>query len=98
MTGWSVFTLPPQHLREAGEVADLDHLQPGLPQGARGTAAADQLYAQVGQGPAKVHQAGFVVDTQEGSLHLHGMRSSVLVGVMAARELASVSSVVPLHR
>ncbi len=49
-----------EHLREAGEVADVFDGQAGLAQSTCGSAGGDQLDAKAGQRLGKLHQADFV--------------------------------------
>ena len=49
-----------EHLREAGEFADVFYGQSGFTQRARGAAGGDQLHAKAGEGLGEFNQAGFV--------------------------------------
>ena len=56
-----------EHLGEAGEVADIAHIQPCVAQHSRGTAGGDQLHALGSKPPGKFDQPCFVGDAQDGT-------------------------------
>ena len=60
-----------QDLGEAGDVADVLHGQPGLPQRLRGAAAGDQLNLQVAQAACQIDQPGLVRYADQRSMDGH---------------------------
>ena len=61
---------PVQHLREAGQVADVFHRETGFAQSFRGSAGGDQLHSKTRQHLGELHQAGLVRDADQGPLNL----------------------------
>ncbi len=59
-----------EHLREAGQVADIAHAQARVAQHAGGTAGGDQFHALGGKPPGKFDQSCFVGDAQDGTFDL----------------------------
>ena len=51
-----------EHLRKAGQVADVSDHQAGLAQSTRRSAGGDQFYAKADQCLGKIHQAVLVGD------------------------------------
>ncbi len=72
-----------EHLREAGEVADVFDVEAGVAEGAGGAAGGDQLDAEAGKGLGELDQAGLVGYAQQGTpdlllrAHVHSLMKSV---------------------
>ncbi len=69
------------HLGKTGEIADVEHVEPGVAQGLARAAGGNQLDAVAGQRAGKVDDAGFVGDGNEGARYaaeLLGHRLSLL--------------------
>ena len=69
------------HLGKSGEIADVEHVEPGIAQGLARAAGRNQLDAVAGQRAGEVDDAGFVGDGNEGARYaaeLLGHRLSLL--------------------
>ena len=58
-----------QHLRKAGQIADVFDGQPRLAQRPRGSASGNQLYAMSGELPGEVDEARFIGHADERSMN-----------------------------
>ena len=56
---------PVEHLREAGDLRDVHHRDPGLPQEPGGAAGGDDLRAEGRQAPRELHHPGLVVHADQ---------------------------------
>src|SRR5579862_5465775 len=68
--GMQRFYAPVQHLREAGQVADVLHFETGFPKGLRGPARGDEFHAKVREHLGKLHQSRLVGYAHQGPLYL----------------------------
>ena len=55
------------HFRKAGEIADVEHVEPGIAQRLARAAGRDQLDAVAGERAGEVDHAGFVGNGNEGA-------------------------------
>ena len=65
--GMQRFDAAVQHLREAGQLRDAAHLQPGLGQVALAAAGGEELRPQLQQPARQLHGAGFIVRCDDGA-------------------------------
>src|SRR5439155_874997 len=60
-----------EHLRKPGNIGDVAHGGPGVPQELRGAAGRDDLDPESTEGAGELDHAGLVVDGDEGAADLH---------------------------